>query len=285
MSLRIKLALLGQPFHRFSVRAPLVGQACLRLLACVALASLGGCEQDEYDEVYDPNQGYANSTWSAYVQCHQECDDQVESCAEELPNEPYCGDWYVACLNSCEDYYGVPEPYVDESWTTTEPWTDDSSGSESGFDTDASTDDLPEAHPACFSMHVNCLGQASSVGEVDACETLFDQCARAEPCEQDCELTCPNPYVEACLGEYAGCMSTATSADLVEVCAANFDVCVTGVDDGGCLPAHDPDAVDSCLQQHALCVECIESDDDLRVCRDIFQDCVDPSTNDPGPPP
>jgi len=156
---------------------------------------------------------------------------------------------------------------------TDEPTGTGDDAGESSEGEDASTGS--DVNPACFELHLTCVQQATTVAEVEACEALFDQCALAQPCEEECEVVCPDPVLQGCLDAYVGCASGASTVAQEEICAASFDVCAVDVEDDLCLPPYEPEALDPCLEQHALCVECIEDTEDLYLCREVFQACVE----------
>ena len=66
---------------------------------------------------------------------------------------------------------------------------------------------------ACFEIHAECVAQAETIQDIEACEALFDNCIDPGPCEsEECEPGCPQEALDACVASYAGCVDAAMTA-------------------------------------------------------------------------
>ncbi len=202
------------------------------------------------------------------------CDASFDSCMEQGDD----GDWRG---DHDDDEPGEGD---DDGRSPTDDAGDDGDGDDAG---DGDGDDAGEPRDpgdggdpvdgpqaACFELHATCVGLATTVADVEACQTLFEQCIEAEQCDDACgDPVCPDPEVTACLDIYGACAAQAQDTGALDACAAGFDACVGDVDDSACVP-HDPATVDACLEQHALCTECIDGPQDLWLCQDVFDTCL-----------
>lgn len=226
------------------------------------------------------------------------CFEAYFDCLDDSPPSAHgaCLEQRDACLSWCDTSYDADDCSKgdDDCWSEDDDEGDDaglpisedseggardSGGDDTGDDSTSGSSDSDgqggeEPDDACFTLHVNCVARATTIYDVDACETLFDQCVDAGSCGGGCEPTCPDPEIVRCLDEYVECADGVTSVDELDACMAGFDSCSQGLSDETCVPSAGPEVVEPCLEQHALCVECVEDSADLVVCRDVFEACV-----------
>jgi hypothetical protein len=187
------------------------------------------------------------------------CDWDYEDCMENAvseEDEEWCEDLVEACYEACEA--GWEDDEADDADEADEA---DERGEDQG-----DTDGIP---PACFDLHANCIEQAQSLADIEACEALFEQCSNPGPCPG---CGCPELELEACLSEYAECTATATTEIEVDACAAQFDACIHPFADS-CEIGENPN-LEACLAQHQLCVACADGDEQIAACKAVFDSCM-----------
>jgi hypothetical protein len=150
---------------------------------------------------------------------------------------------------------------------------DGDAGDGDGETGDGETGDGGEIPDVCLELHQNCIAQAETLLDVEACEALFDQCVEPPPCEDDECAPCPDPALEGCLDAYAGCIAAANTQADIDACEAGFDACAEGTNEE-CLPDYGPEVLEECLAQHALCVACADDDAHVAQCHEIFDACI-----------
>ncbi len=218
------------------------------------LVALGGCQ------------------WALWLHEDDElayCDDIYSDCmanAWSPEDEEWCVAEVESCYEACEaGWEAEAESVADEA---DDQGNEGNESSTTTGQTDAGDGD-GEVPQACFDLHANCLGQAETLADVEACEALFDQCATPGECPM---CGCPEGALEACLADYAGCAEAATSEAEVDACAAEFDVCTLEFADL-CEVGENPN-LDQCLAQHGLCVACAETDEQIEACKSVFDSCM-----------
>lgn len=181
------------------------------------------------------------------------CDDNYTDCmasAASEEDEQWCVAEVESCYEACEaGWEAEAESVADEA--------DDRAESD---------DEVPQA---CFDLHANCIVQAETLADVEACEALFEQCSNPGECPS---CGCPDGALEACLAEYAGCTEAASSEAEVDTCAAQFDACTEPFADL-CEIGENPN-LEVCLAQHGLCVACAEGDEQIATCQAVFDSCM-----------
>lgn len=247
--------------------------ARLGLTGCLAgaLATLAGChwtwfvhEEDELeicDDIYADCMEYAVT-----AEDKEWCQIDVESCYEACE-----ASWDDDELG--EDDYGDDDADGESSSSTTSVGDDDGDGDTygttdegEGETTTTTGDDIPQV---CFDLHANCIGEAETLEDVEACEALFEQCAHPGECPS---CGCPEGTLDACLDTYAACTAAALSEADIDACAADFDACTAPFADE-CAVEDNPN-LDVCLAQHELCVACAENDEQVAACKTVFDSCM-----------
>lgn len=152
----------------------------------------------------------------------------------------------------------------------------DGDGGDGDGDGDTGDRDGDQPDPACFSIHATCVAEAETLQDIEACETLFDNCIDPGPCESDeCEPGCPQAQLDECVSGYADCAVEALTAEQVLDCAAEFDCCIAEFDVGLCLPNYDDDLLNECLDQHDLCIACADGAEEIAACKVAFDNCLE----------
>ena len=230
------------------LRAGLVGMVLGLTSACVI--EIGGDSWHDDDEDHG-----IEVCFEAYDDCMDDADGHETILA--------CNDTLDGCLEACEADGG--------SGGSGGSGDGDSGDGDSG-DGDSGDED-PDA--ACFALHANCVAEATTIQDVEACEGLFDNCIDPGPCHECPEPGCPQEQLDGCVATYASCAAAAIHSEDVLVCEADFDACIGGFDVSLCLPNYDDELVAACLEQHDLCVACADDADALAACMTTFDNCLE----------
>jgi hypothetical protein len=206
------------------------------------------------------------------------CDDNYDACmatAWTEEDEQWCIAEVELCYEACEAGWEDDDPIADEADDQGEGDQGEGESSSSSGPTDegeadttdgADTDEIPQA---CFDLHANCIAQAESLADVEACEALFEQCANPGECPM---CGCPEEALDACLSDYADCTDAASSEPEIDECAAQFDACTEPFADL-CELGENPN-LEACLAQHELCVACADGDEQIAACKAVFDSCM-----------
>lgn len=190
------------------------------------------------------------------------CDDDYTDCmayAESEEDEQWC----VAEVESC---YAACEAGWDDADEVDDQGDEQGEAEDSGSTSEGDTGEVPST---CFDLHANCLDQAQTLADVEACEALFEQCSNPGECPM---CGCPEAEFDACLTCYADCSEAASSEAEVDACAVEFDACIEPFAEL-CELGENPN-LEMCLAQHDLCVACAEGDDQIAACKTVFDSCM-----------
>lgn len=203
------------------------------------------------------------------------CDEVYADCmasAWSEDDEAWCVAEVESCYEACEAGWDEGSSVADEADAGEADDAEGTSAAESSEGTtgadpgEGDTDELPQV---CLDLHANCIEQAQTLADVEACEALFDQCIDPGECPS---CGCPEGALEGCLANYAACAEAAASEPEVDACAAEFDACTAPFADL-CEVAENPN-LDACLAQHELCVACAEGDEQIAACQTVFDSCL-----------
>ena len=211
----------------------------------------------------------------ACFEVYDDCMDEVDGHEEIV----YCNDALDSCIEACEAETGGE----DDSGNADSRGDGDSGDGDPGDPGDGDGDNPPrgdgdgdeDPNAACFELHANCVAEATTIQDIEACEALFDNCVDPGPCHECPEPGCPQDELDACVATYAACAAAAISSDDILACEADFDGCIGGFDISLCLPNYDDELVAACLEQHDLCVACADDADALAACMTTFDNCLE----------
>lgn len=255
----------------------------LALTGCLAggLVSLAGCHW---------------LLWSHDEEEFEFCDESYADCIDDAVSErdkQWCEDDVRLCYEACEGQWEADaedDAQADDADDDAEDGNDDASDEasegndddepprteESGEsdegegEEDEGEGETGEDPGVCIDLFSNCLDNAQTLQDVEACEVLFDHCVNPGECP-DCG-GCPVEALEACLANYESCASLADTPEKVEACGASFDEC-TAPFAYECQVEENPN-LEPCLEQHELCVACAGDDEQLAACQTVFESCV-----------
>ena len=212
------------------------------------------------------------------------CDDAYSDClaiAVSEEDRAWCEEDVKYCYESCEaGWDGEPGDYGDDDddgWGSSgapDPGGNESGGNESGGNESGGneTGEEPEDPGVCIELFGNCIDGAETLEDVEACETLYDQCVNPGECpEPECG-GCPADELDACLQDYAICADIADDPEKVALCAENFDVCTEPFAEE-CQVGENP-RLEPCLEQHALCIACADNELQVEACQEVFDVCL-----------
>ncbi|MFV8755443.1 hypothetical protein ACNOYE_33255 [Nannocystaceae bacterium ST9] len=197
------------------------------------------------------------------------CDADYDDCLADAWS-PEDQAWCVAEVQSCYESCGAGWEEGDSAADEADDRDGEGESGADGADTNPGDGDGDGDVPqACIDLHANCIEQAATLADVEACEALFEQCSNPGECPM---CGCPEGELEACLDCYAGCSEAASSEAEIDACAADFDACTAPFADL-CEVAENPN-LEVCLAQHQLCVACAEGDEQLAACKSVFDSCM-----------
>lgn len=250
----------------------------LALTGCLAgsLVSLAGCHwllfQHDEGEFEFCDESYAECMEDASTQSDRNwCEDDVRLCYEACE-----GTWEADAEDDVAEEDDAADDRAeadDDEGNDDFPPTEESGESDSGEGEDEDDDDEGETGEdpgVCIDLFSNCLDDAQTLQDVEACEVLFDHCVNPGECP-DCG-GCPADALEACLDNYASCAALADTPEKVAACGASFDECTYPFADE-CTVDENPN-LEPCLVQHELCTACAEGDDQLAACQTVFESCL-----------
>lgn len=233
---------------RVLLRASALGLLAGLASACVSIGHgwWGDDRQacfDRFDDCMDDVEKAADAVAceATLDACLAACDEQAGDSGDDLGDDPTGDGDGDGISEEGGDDEGDDPPHAEEGGDEgDDPPRDDEGGDGDG------DGDGPD--PACFAIHATCIAEAETLQDIEACESLFENCINPGPCESDeCEPGCPQEQLDACVSDYADCAAEAITAEQVHACAADFDGCIAQFDVGLCLPNYDDDRLFECL--------------------------------------
>ncbi|HGG56624.1 MAG TPA: hypothetical protein ENK31_02380 [Nannocystis exedens] len=217
------------------------------------------------------------------------CYEDYECCLEEAEGNPVfveaCEDTRDACVDEHDgDNSGDGDGDGDSGGNDSggddsgghDSGGNDSGGNDSGGNDSGGNDSGGEVDDICIDLHINCLANAETLLDVEACEGLYEHCANPGECQGDCPNSCPDEDLGACLDTYSVCVAEAATEAEVSACASDFEGCVDEIGGSECLPDYTPEDLDVCLEEHDLCTACAANDEQIVTCKTIFDACINP---------
>jgi hypothetical protein len=206
------------------------------------------------------------------------CDDAYDDClgwAISAEDRSWCEEDVKACYEACEGGWEEDEAGDDETGDpgggNTSNETAEGDGDEGDGD-EGDGDEGDDEGGVCIDLFGNCIDDAETLSDVDACEALYDHCVHPGECPLPECGGCPAEELEACLDQFSECTALADTPEKVEVCGASFDECTAPFAEECAVEAH-PN-LEPCLEQHELCVACAEDDLQVAACQDVFATCM-----------